>query len=97
MSVTSEERVSSFSFSFPFEGFDDMFVTKSGMAVVVLDSSTTVLRRSKYGVNKACRSALTVWPREWFLLKRGWFFFFFLLSSVFTAKAEEFRIPRSRG
>lgn len=47
VATTVGEAVSSFSFSFPFEGFNEVFVTKSGKAVVVrssLGSSTTVLK-----------------------------------------------------
>lgn len=43
-------------------------------------------------VDKVCRSALTIRPREWLLLERSWFFLLFL-SSVLTTKTEEFCVP----
>ena len=41
------------------------------------------------------RLTLTIRPYERFLLERSWFFLF--LFSVFTAKTEEFCVPRCKG
>ena len=62
--ATFGEAVSSL--SFPFEGFDEMFVTKSGMTAADVDaseSSTTVFKRIQNDNLRGYGSALTVRPR----------------------------------
>jgi len=74
-----------------------MFVTKSGIVVVVIESSrssTTVMDSVRSVVNETCRFVLTIRSHERFLLERSWLLFFL---SIFTAKAEEFCIPGTEG
>jgi len=80
------------SFSFPFEGFGETFVTKSGIVVVAIEpseSSTTVgFGAVSETVNETCHLALTIRSHEGFFLKGNWFLIF-----IFTAKTEEFNVP----
>ena len=80
------------SFSFPFEGFGEIFITKSGIVVVAIEpseSSTTIgFGALSETVNKTCHLTLTIRSHEGFFLERNWF-----LILIFAAKTEEFCVP----